>query len=1502
MVLSDSTVVDKNPSPKAAQTNNHYLPQLHLPVINEKSDPILVTGHLTDDSTQYYRSKAEAYKADVLRRNALVGNLNELHSVQLPVALGQNDNTNYAVIISEISGDRNGALLEAYFLFEIPQTGDKIAFRGKNIGFSHDGALTGVGRMELIGNYPIKLNEKTLVTILGKGNTFVEFDCEGFKSMGIEAEIEFSRDLIIPEDENGKQKPAPERVKTKFQTIAQYWNDLLVGVQLPAFQVNGLKDVSFSVRDGFLDWSDLANPSGIIFPPGYTSPYQDAGKPSMWQGFFLQRLDVKLPAAFANRESNERVTLGVENMILDDQGLSGTIFAENILSTGDMSGWAYTIDKVGLEMVINKVKGFEIEGKVAIPRIKKKDNETTPMFSYVAHQAADGNYIFAVKIEDDLRLPFLIADLHLYPGSSVIVKEEENNFYPTAILNGDMSIQSSGNGIRANLFKIRFEGMVISSEEPRFDIQSIGFGNTDTQDIAGFPIVIKNISVKKPETEKLGLNFDLIVNIGGKPEEEGFGGTATLTVWGKHDQQPIKNTEGNLIGSEKDNWKFDKIELSGVGIHIRKPQVYELAGTINFFDADPIYGQGFKGTLSGAISKFAGLQADALFGKTKTFRYWYADALVSLKTGVPLLPGVLYATGFGGGFYSKMKQSTQHSASPLGKTQSGIYYVPDENTLGIRAIMNIGTARPEAVNGDVGLEVVMNRHGGINSVTFSGNANFMSFKAMDVGKIKELASSAVEGKLSEKLAGLAKGQVYGNIRLEFDNVNDVFHGNLEVYVNVAGGLVRGVNSDNKAGWAVLHFEKSDWYVLIGTPDQPIGLEVARLFKSKSYFMLGKNLPGSPPPPSQVSEILGHVDLDYMRDFNALESGMGFAFGLHFLVDTGDLKFLMFYGRFAAGTGVDFMLKDYGENYHCEGSTGAFGINGWYANGQAYAFVMGKIGIKVNLRFYKGSYEILSIGAAAILQAKGPNPFWMKGIVGGQYRILGGLVKGRCKFEITVGKDCKPVGEQNILEDVNMIAGITPANNSTMVNVFNTPQVAFNIPVNEIFEITDLEGRNHSFRATLDEFIIMNGTKKINGTLQWNTDHDVVVFDADEILPGQQKLKARARLTFEERISGSWTKVKFEGKVVEEIAASDFETDAAPDFIPSNNIALSYPLIEQFNFYPEEYGNGFIQLKDGQAYLFKPGEQWVQKIRWVSIFENSSVESELAYNQAERKITFKIPPGLANESVYDLRIVNTPKTNAIIDANVQRIETELATSEKGLATLSTKTLEGQVMKLEEKAIYEMKFRTSKYKTFIEKLKNTRLSPTIRIAAGINLFQLTSTMSGEECFDEVEITGLPELRPLITMEAMLKTNYWYEQYAYPLVYEGYPLLSRMRVGRANPELLGIPPVRDMSIENVTRHSFQTTGSNPIFSPFTDEYIVYNLAISVASDYRDIQHQAVNYIIANPAMLTKRLEDLIIKPVPYIRYGQYRFKIMYTIPGSATPNSSYEFQLFNSIRDNE
>ena len=1467
---------------------------------NTTTDPIVVNEFALADTVLDKRNHAHALLEKVLSGQRFLESLDALSEIELPIGVVKSGGAvDYSILIDRIQFTKEGALMDVYVSLALPQTGGRIAFHGV-VPLSAEGGISGDAKVYLIGDHPIKLNNTSLITIKGTERSYVEFDCNGFKGVNLDAEIQFSNDLIVPEDEKGEIKN--ERLKVEFTTYTQSLNDIILAITLPPFQVKGLNGFGFQVTKAYLDWSDLSNPAGIVFPENYTSPLLEAGLDNLWQGIYLQELEVKLPPAFAKRSSSERVSVDIQQVILDDQGFTGQVYAENVILEGDMNGWGYTLDKIALELIINQVKGFELEGKLSIPVVKGKDGKTT-QFGYIAQRGADGNYIFSVQVKDELKLDLWAADVKLMEGSSVIVTEKENKLYPSAELSGELSINFLGKGPKASFNSIRFEKMIINSEAPHFKPGTFGFGREgQSSSISKYPVVFDNITLKS-EGVRVGIAFDLTINISGKAEDESFGGKAGLIVWGAQDSEPLRDADGKVIGLDKYSWKFDKIELTGVKINIKKPKIIDLAGEIRFYDEDPTYGDGFKGSVKGTIHSIK-VQAEVLFGKTPTFRYWYADALVELKTGIPIVPGVLSAFGFGGGYYSKMKQSTSPVSGTLGKSPSGITYVPDENTLGIRAIVLIGTPRPEAMKGDVALEVSINRHGGINSVTFTGNANFMSAASIGANQIKELASSAVAGKLTEKLSSLVRGQVYGSIKLHFDNVNDVFHGNLEVYVNVAGGIVRGVSEGNKAGWAVLHFEKNDWYVHIGTPDQPIGLEVARIFKSKSYFMLGKNLPGSPPPPQQVSEILGDIDLDYMRDMNALESGMGFAFGLHFLVDTGDLRFLMFYGRFSAGTGLDFMLKDYGNEYHCAGSSGPMGINGWYANGQAYAFVMGKVGIKVNLRFYKGTYDILSIGAAAILQAKGPNPFWMKGTVGGYYRILGGLVKGKCRFEVTVGKDCKPVAEENLLEEVNMIAQISPTNASTDVDVFNTPQVAFNIPVGEIFEITDMQNKKHFFRAVLDEFVVLNGTQRINGGLTWNNENDVVIFDASDLLPGEKKLKAKAKLTFEEKLNGIWTKVKFDGKIVMETAESNFETGEAPDHIPVNNVSLSYPLTNQINFYPKEYHEGFIQLEEGQPYLFNPGQEWIQKIRMTEPLTQQYVETDLAYNPKDKRVTFNIPDDFQNSKVYQFEIVNIPRQKTVIDQNVQKIDKELNIDQSaGTATLTTQSIEGDLNSLETKAIYSTRFRTSNYNTFIEKMKSISLAPVIRLSLGINIFQLTSYLKGDELFDEAELSGSPDFKKLITMEAITQGNEWYERYTYPLIYDGYPLLGWMKVGRTNPYDLGIPPVKDIFIENSKQNiTLQDNGGNFSSLPFTNEYLAYNLGESVAADFRDMQRHAVNYVADYPSRITPRLEALVIQPLPHIRYGSYRIKMTYIIPGINKASSTYEVEIFNRIPDND
>src|SRR5687768_17063025 len=183
-----------------------------------------------------------------------------------------------------------------------------------------------------------------------------------------------------------------------------------------------------------------------------------------------------------------------------------------------------------------------------------------------------------------------------------------------------------------------------------------------------------------------------------------------------------------------------------------------------------------------------------------------------------------------------------------------------------------------------------------------------------------------------------------------------------------------------------------------------------------------------------------------------------------------------------------------------------------------------------------------------------------------------------------------------------------------------------------------------------------------------------IFNAFDLLPGNKKLRAKAKLTFEERVNHIWTKVRFDGKIVLETAESNFETGEAPGFIPESNIAFSYPLPNQINFYPQEYPKGFIQLVEGQPYLFYPGKDWLQKIRMTESLSGQFLEADLAYNQQSRLITYDIPNGFQNSKLYRFEIVNIPRMTTVMDQNVEKINKELTIDESaGTATLTTQSV-------------------------------------------------------------------------------------------------------------------------------------------------------------------------------------------------------------------------------------
>ncbi len=1520
-VVTDSTCVRKKDSTFVITTNRSLSENMSGDVHYVGTDELEVRDYLiegllpsTGTDPAVYIAEAKAIFAKIRETQNYIRSIDEASHVSLPVGISkQIGGINYDIAIHAIRLTPTHAEIDVFMQFEIPQNNVTLTFMARGIKFTQKGGIVGDAKLELIGDYAINFNGgKTQIILKGSpaSETSVSMDCDGFREMSLDADIKFSRDLIRPETSSGAQGDG--NVMAHFNTKLSNWNDLVVGITLPAFQVNGLDGVGFVVQEAIFDFSDIRNAANVKFPEGYQSTQMLPDNPNLWRGFYMRQLTVKLPSEFKSKDGG-RTSFAATDVIIDNMGFSGKLTGGNLLSLekGDMNGWAFSVDALSVTLQANQITQASFNGKIVIPVSDSK----TP-FEYGAIISGGGNYLFSVSPTKDISFNLWnAAHVDIYESSFLEIKIADHRFVPKATLNGRMAVQGklSEGGKGVELANITFEQLIIQSEKPYIKVGNFSFGSEAAQQkMAGFPISINNIGLKSISDTEVGLDFNIKLNLVGE-DNGAFAADAGLTLVGKMD------TERGW-----QSWRYKTILVREISVDI-DGGAFKINGKLIFYRNDVVYGDGFNGQVQAEFTPGIKLSTSAIFGSVKGMRYWYVDGMVKFPTALPIFSGVgIY--GFGGGAYFAMKMDNTGAGSELGKTLSGAVYVPDVKAgLGLKAIISLGSMPSGAFDAEVTFEIAFFKGGGVRYISFGGNGSVaVKGVELDMEKMKGQVGKMVKvvKDQTDKL-GAAKGllddggddgltKIFGSIEekagqdgsisarmlISYDFENRVLHGNFEVFVNVAGGIITGVGPGGRAGWSVLHFAPHEWYIYAGTPDDRVGVKIgigSIAISATSYFMVGTKILNSPPPPPEVSRILGGVDLDYMKDLNALGTGPGFAFGAALSISTGELSFLMFYSSFSAGLGFDIMLKNYGEVY-CKGSDKRLGINGWYANGQSYGYFEGAIGIKVKVFGKKKKVEILSIGAATVMQAKLPNPFWMRGIVGGYFRALGGLVKGNCKFQITLGKECEinKRDVNDILAELKVISELTPTANEKDISVFNTPQALFNMPVEKNFELMDDSDIRHTFRIKLDYFNLIANGKVLVGNTKWNDEMEVAAFTSYEILPPKKDVTVSVQVSFEEYKNGTWQTVMGDGQRVVEKMEQVFSTGEAPDYIPLSNVEYSYPVVQQANFYKNQSPNGYIKLIRAQPYLFVVDKALKQVGRFTSA-NNEITEFDFTYTYSTNKVNFIIPANLRTEQIYAFELINKPIiTSAKVDRNVKQVETKLEAGEVGNETeVSTKNAEGNIETVEVKSIFTSPFRTSKYATLSDKLNSQKTVVTYLMQHnGFEGDFLNAFILQDEPFDEIEISGsiYSGEKPLIYMEADLTNNAWFNQSIFPLVYAGYPLDGDIKLDR-DISVLGLSPVRAISIfQNPDNFSINNQGQlSPL--PFIQRALSYHYDIPYYSnlDFNEIQKKVVNryaYRSVKPSQIQKIMTT---SDPPTIRPDEYKFNVYYRLPGSTKSISS-------------
>lgn len=1394
---------------------------------------------------------------------------------ELPVAIRPTEISNVKYTVGIAKAVFKPAYTELTAFLKVETARGVLILGASDIKLSHEGGIIGDAKLNLISQFTFNINNgQALVTLNGsfeKPGTYATIDCSGFKELGIDANLRFSNGFLYPVDQNGKEKLG--YVEGNFKTVVSDWNDIIVNISLPEFGIKGIKGTTFKLNTAIFDFSDLRNDDAM--PGDYLNKYYTEDS-ALWRGVYINTLEVLLPKSFRKNNSDKRVTFGASNLIIDEKGITGRFEGKNILTIdeGSASKWKFSLDRFLLDIETNSLKAGEFSGEMLLP-VSELDR-----LKYDAIIRPDDEYSLRVTSTKELNFDVWNAKVSLTKDSYIEIKVKDDKFRPKANLNGSVSIQSGLNksssgssGDKTVDFKgIVFENMLLQTESPKFSVSY--FGYKGKMSLANFPITVNEIGLRTRSGNKAALIFDFNVNLSSE-SDGGNGGGAKLAIKAKLEE----NDNG------RDHWKYDGIDLERLFVKMEVAGT-ELKGAIFIFEDDPIYGTGFAGAVGAKFSTGMQLEveAKALFGRTPEFRYWFADAQVTLPTGIPIFTGFAL-NSFGGGVYNHMKMAgvtyeEDAAYNMIGASTSGVIYEPyKENGFGLKATVGIITQNSEELfHATVEFGISFLNSGGLQEIYFKGHGELIADLPIDF-----------YDKLNDQLGSLANGleipaqsptaAISGDVYIGYDFVNGIFHSTAELYVNF--GILKGIGPNGRAGWMDIYIGPDEWHILAGTPTDPLGVELKLLgssMRTESYFMAGDNIPNSAPPPEILADLLGveAAQLDANRDLNTLGAGRGMAFGANFSTSTGDLRFLALYARFDAGIGFDFMLKDYGEA-HCKGSSGPIGLNGWYSTGQAYAYMQGEVGLKVRLFGKKKKVSIFSGGGAVLLQAQLPNPIWLRGYLAGNYNILGGLVKGSFRFKVQIGQKCEIDGA-GALDGIVVIGDMSPKEETVDVDVFAAPQVAFNLQINKVFELQDDTGYR-KYRILMDKFEVTKNEEQIAGEIEWNDNNDLVVFYSHEILPPNTNLKAYVQLHFEEYRNGNWETIEDQGKAYLESKEVNFTTGTAPESIPLNNIAYMYPAIEQKNFFIEEYDKGYIKLKRGQSYLFEGGANWDKTMVMESTM-GEKMNEKFSYNKGDKQITFGLPKEMATDSKYTVQIVLNPSTANIAD-NVKESyrSADIGGEESGnKIEIRSKEIEGVLVNGEKRKVLVFDFETSQYTTFHKKMnalkQNKDLYEYVPYPYGLVLY---TTIDPIEPFDLTELVGNKYSGniPLVMARAIPDDSY-YQKQIYPLLYQNYPLEGTFSVTRKTDKV-SVPPLEGVEpmAWYLTYLENKYTGEISEYNPYR-----YNLTYYYYKDYEDLRYQLVNSNL--PWEVRSKYSKLIIDPLPLMKSGKYKTKLQYILPG--------------------
>ncbi|MBP5667287.1 MAG: hypothetical protein J6X32_03980 [Salinivirgaceae bacterium] len=1436
---------------------------------------------LTDDQQQRLDAARSVFET-VKSASNTVKSLEDLfrkRELSLPVGVG--DGEKYLICINEIYSDKDGnSHLKVSCIIPLNESGKQLAFDGDAIVEGQNGVGTR-GRIELVAPLERKLGGES--SVIFKSGTAVEFGCNGFEKLTAKLAFALKSSTIQAIDATGKRTG---RLRADMEADIDDIDNFTASFGINnRFVMKGLDNYIFSISGATLDQSYTQTSAMVSFPDGYFEGGTDDDR-NMWRGLAISQAEVQLPDFMSRQDTTKAPTptrLSLSGVIIDGEGFSCHAAAQNVTSNSVKSdSWDLSVSDFEISLLRNQIKGVTFGGKINVPPL----GESSKLDYAASLNIETNNYSIEAALPDSAEFPMLSGALEIASNSTIRVEIDDNKIKPELNLNGTISINAaignSQNNNRLTLPDIEFQQMRISPS--KFSLGHVGLtGELKTPNVAGFQLTVSDIrSFETEDSASAGLAVTAGVHVAEK-----FTGEAGLWLYG-----------------DIQKWKFSDVEIGKIQIGYEQ-NAFSLAGGIEFRSGDDTYGKGFRGNVEMKLLN-GQLQVDAVavFGKKDNFRYFLTDAFLETTPEKGVKVSFLNFYGVGGGLYSKMQQQRGKATCDFGESLSKINYVPDKDvSIGLMARTKFGfTGSDKLMDADVGLEIQFNKNWGVNFIQLRGDATFVckdlgaglaqSIKS-NMDKIEGASKGVVEFKKEQLAEPKNDGVLRASMGMMFDIENETFTSDLKAYLNV-GDMLRGSGPNDQLGFASIYVSKDKWYTRIGTPDERCGVKLLGLAETDSYFMMGDDIPGLPDLPDEIlnSRVISDAQrgkLTNRPDAGLLAQGKGIAMGSSLKVGF-DATLKPFYATFKLGLGTEFLLKDYGPNVHCKGSSDPVGINGWYAQAQAWAYGNASIGMKVRLFKKSREFNIFNGGMVSYLTGAGPKPFYFNGMVGGDFNVLNGLVKGRFTFDFQIGDTCQMVGGSPFGEDV--IAQLTPDGGSTDVNVFVAPQLVLNVPANQKMDLDD----GCTYRIDIDEFTITNleSNAAVEATMQTSDDNRTFTYKLKSPLESRQKHKVQAKVSFKKLSGGKWETVKNEdGTACVETKTVEFTSGDRPKYIMPKHVLYSYPADRQYNFYSSEHSEVYLLVEYDYSYLFtKEKPEGCDQLLQLTPFGGTPQTTNFSFTTSARQATdpnvqFEVYASTAGlkfepDQIYKLAIANVPQEHVTkTDANIKATSAKITDTRSDMEK-TTRSAEGTIEIKDITNIYELDFRTSAYSTFSSKMEGISKDDYVASQVVSTLYKLYSNTrdvsNNPEVFDGVEYNYSDRTNNMVIMMPDYENTDWYTSKIAPLLYENNDI-KNVAETITPPTHSDVVVIGRMETNRTLTDTEVETGN---FAP-RNAYGSFCNAISpsIYPDFYNTKLYLANYVTKHAT--SNGIENLLKKDnLPSLTEGSYPINAQYKLPG--------------------